>query len=75
MKVEIIPEVSELKKQTKKINGQISPVMINFHGVPQGTLLGPDFFVLNINDIVKVIEKCKTQLSADDAVLLKSINK
>lgn len=38
-------------------------------GVPQGTVMGPDLFIIFINDIVKSITKCNIQLFADDTLL------
>lgn len=57
------------RTQQTKFHGVTSSVKINIHGVPQGTVMGPDLFVLYINDMVKVIEKCKIQLFADDTIL------
>lgn len=33
---------------------------------PQGTALGPTFFVFYISDIMKIIKECNIQLFADD---------
>ena len=38
-------------------------------GVPQGSVLGPLFYILYANDIVNVIKHCKLALYADDTVL------
>ena len=41
-------------------------------GVPQGSALGPLFFAIYINDIVKVIKYTKVFIYADDVVLVDS---
>ena len=43
-------------------------------GVPQGSVLGPLYFLLYINNINSAIRHCKFYLYADDIVLLKEIN-
>lgn len=57
------------RTQQTKYNSQLSSVKVNNHGVPQGTVLGPDLFILYINDIVKSVNKCELQLFADDTIL------
>ena len=38
-------------------------------GIPQGSVLGPVFYILYANDISNVIKHCKIALYADDTVL------
>ena len=64
------------RTQQTSINGTLSqPREINY-GVPQGSVLGPIFFFLFINDMEKVIKHSQICLFADDTVLYNSnINK
>ena len=51
-----------------------SPPTSVLSGVPQGTVLGPLFFLIYINDISKgLTEGTKIRLFADDSLLYRSI--
>ena len=41
-------------------------------GVPQGSVLGPLFFILYVNDIQQILDGVKVQLYADDTVIFAS---
>ena len=60
---------SYLSKRTQKvdINGQISHPLENICGVPQGSVLGPLFFIVFINDMFSYPELDNLSLYADDA--------
>jgi len=42
--------------------------------VPQGSILGPLFFIIYLNDIAKVTKHFQPLLYADDATLFTSLN-
>ena len=56
------------RKQRVVINGKESTVLDLRAGVPQGSILGPLFFLIFINDIVNDIG-CRIKLFADDTSL------
>ena len=57
------------RKQCTHANNVLSNEEIITCGVPQGSVCGPLLFLLYINDISKVLNKCKVSLYADDTVL------
>jgi hypothetical protein len=56
------------RRQQVVINGETSDTKSINAGVPQGSILGPMFFLIYINDIVNNIS-CNTKLFADDTPL------
>ena len=62
------------RKQCVSINNNLSGYLPVTSGVPQGSILGPLFFIAYINDISQYISFSKLFLFADDAKLTKIIN-
>ena len=50
-------------------NDTYSAYMSIKQGVPQGSVLGPLFYIIYANDLTNVIKNCKVALYADDTVL------
>ena len=57
------------RRQITKINDDETSIRDNDFGVPQGSLLGALLFIIYINDIENVIEKCELVLHADEALI------
>lgn len=57
------------RKQQVKINNRLSKEGTLSCGVPQGTILGPLFFIIYINDMLKLKLKGKILSYADDTAL------
>lgn len=58
------------RKFVVKVDSSISNLNSVDFGVPQGSCLGPLFFILYVNNIFNVVNKCKLYMYADDVVLL-----
>ena len=70
--LDLIKDYLAHRSQHTSIDGVLSePQEINF-GVPQGSVLGPIFFLLFMNDITKVINHSQICLFADDTVIYNS---
>ena len=58
------------RRQYVRINQSLSNEQIMNTGVPQGSNIGPLFFLLYINDMIKIFTKTSVILFADDTTLL-----
>ena len=61
-----------LSNRKQYVHVQIDDVMSSMQyiktGIPQGSIVGPFFFSIYINDIVKCTVKCNCILYADDTI-------
>ena len=57
------------RKQRVFANNMYSKFLDITQGVPQGSVLGPLFYIIYANDLTKYIKKCQVALYADDTVL------
>ena len=57
------------RKQRVLANGIYSPYLPITQGVPQGSVLGPLFYIVYANDLPDIIKNCEIALYADDTVL------
>ena len=63
-----------LRNQYVEINGAKSDSKLIFHGVPQGSVLGPLLLLLYVNDLHAAILYSIVNLFADDTMLFLSNN-
>ena len=61
------------RKQRVVLNGKSSDWLTVSAGVPQGSVLGPLFFLIYINDLVENVS-CDVRLFADDTSLFSVVN-
>ena len=57
------------RSQRTLANGMLSAPELVTCGVPQGSVLGPLFFILYVNDVQDAVKGAKLQLYADDTVI------
>ena len=57
------------REQRVLANGTYSSCRPITQGVPQGSVLGPLFYIIYANDLSAIFEKCGMALYADDTVL------
>ena len=62
------------RKHYTNINGVDSNTLTSTHGIPQGSVLGPDLFMIYINDMIRIIQHSEMHHFADDTNLLYSNN-
>ena len=67
--LKLIKSYLGIRKQRVVLNGFVSEFMNILSGVPQGSIFGPLFFLVFLNDIIDNIE-CRISLFADDTSLL-----
>lgn len=63
------------RSQRVILDGQISEAVRVDSGVPQGSLLGPELFLVYINDIWRVIESNKFLFANDCIMYRKTVGK
>ena len=57
------------RKQSFVFNSHCSDITDIVNGVPQGSILGPLFFSICINDLIRTSNKCKLIMYADDTTI------
>ena len=71
IELEWFKSLLENRKQSTKLNNTVSEEAINNFGVTQGSILGVLLFILYINYMLKILERCKVVLYADDTLIYK----
>ena len=62
------------RPQCTYVNGVKSKLLPVTCGVPQGSVLGPLFFLVFVNDIQETLNECGIKLYADTTVLYQSVD-
>ena len=60
------------RKQRVYANNTYSDYQSITQGVPQGSVLGPLFYIVYANDLAKIVKHCRLAMYADDTVLYTS---
>ena len=60
------------RKQKVFANNVYSSARLITQGIPQGSVLGPLFYIIYANDIAKIVKNCEVALYADGTVLFTS---
>jgi len=68
----LIADYFKNRQQITKINNSSSKPNVVLLGVPQGSILGPLFFLIYINDLIYFINAASAKLFADDTTLYHS---
>ena len=63
------------RQQRVFANGSYSSYQDISQGVPQGSVLGPLFYIIYANDLTDIVKNCKIAMYADDTVLYISCKK
>lgn len=72
--INLIRNYFKNRSQRVKVDGCLSELRSILLGFPQGSLLGPLFFIIFINDLPFLMEKLYSMLYADDTTLLMQEN-
>ena len=73
MPLKLLQNFLQNRQQPVLLNGQCSSWAPVFAGVPQGSVLGPLFFLIYINDLTKAISSTN-KLFADDTSIFSIVN-
>ena len=70
--LKLIADYFANRSQSTKVNGKLSGSASIPLGVPQGSCLGPLFFLIFINDLAYLLEGLQSKLFADDTTIYSS---